>query len=155
MTEQAIPVLRLNKPDLNGKKTFILDKEITIGRDKKNTIVILSPNVSRHHAKIYKTDKGYYMEDLQSHNGTLLNGRLARKELLQEGDLINIADVEMNFLLSSDTVPDESKVQMTDSQVGPIVSGKTEFVDLSELNKEQMEELRKQKPVRTNPWKES
>jgi pSer/pThr/pTyr-binding forkhead associated (FHA) protein len=151
MTEQTTPVLKLKVADLTGRNWYAVDKEITIGRDKKNTIVIPNRNVSRVHAKIYHAGKGYILEDLQSHNGTLLNGRLARKEMLQEGDLICIADLEITFsFVSSDLAAQDGKILMTESQVGAVVSGRTEFIDLSELNKDEMDVLRKEKPPRRN-----
>ncbi len=51
-----------------------LDKtEVTIGRDSGNDIYLKNPSVSREHAKIIKKGKIFYVEDLESTNGTYVN----------------------------------------------------------------------------------
>jgi pSer/pThr/pTyr-binding forkhead associated (FHA) protein len=50
------------------------DKDLTIGRDQSNDLVLDNPAVSRAHARIYKTQWPFYIEDLKSANGTFLNG---------------------------------------------------------------------------------
>jgi len=47
---------------------------ITIGRRKENTIVFTNPEVSSSHARIDKIGPDYILTDLQSTNGTLING---------------------------------------------------------------------------------
>ena len=60
--------------------------------------------VSRHHAKIFHSDQGYFLEDLQSRNGTFVNGKLVTTtQRLEEGDRIRICEVELTFHL--DTPP--------------------------------------------------
>jgi pSer/pThr/pTyr-binding forkhead associated (FHA) protein len=48
---------------------------ITLGRDKDNDIVLEDRLVSRHHAVIQKIGEEYFLEDLDSTNGTLVNGQ--------------------------------------------------------------------------------
>ena len=58
--------------------------------------------VSRRHAHIIKARNGYFISDLGSSNGTLVNGRrLApqRPRLLHNGDKITIGEVVIQFLL--------------------------------------------------------
>ena len=155
MPETKYAVLKIPMGDATGKKEFSILTELMIGRDAKNDIVIPNLNVSRKHAKVFKDESGcYWLEDLGSHNGTLLNGRLARKEKLQENDVILIADAELTFFGSS-TAPagaDDKKISQED--LGVIGCNSTSFIDLSELKKETMEDLRKKKPSITDHWKE-
>jgi pSer/pThr/pTyr-binding forkhead associated (FHA) protein len=51
-----------------------LTAQITIGRDKSNTIVLDDVLVSRFHAVIQKIKNAYFLKDLNSKNGTILNG---------------------------------------------------------------------------------
>lgn len=64
-----------------------IDREITIGRREENSVVIQEAYVSGHHAKVYSQNGRYVLQDLQSTNGTLLNG-----EKIQSRVYINIGD---------------------------------------------------------------
>jgi pSer/pThr/pTyr-binding forkhead associated (FHA) protein len=58
--------------------------------------------VSRRHAHIIRARNGYFISDLNSSNGTLVNGRLLpaeRPRLLRNGDKITIGEVVIQFLL--------------------------------------------------------
>lgn len=50
-----------------------LTAQMSIGRDATNDLVLGSSQISRHHAKIYVTDAGVVVEDLNSSNGTFIN----------------------------------------------------------------------------------
>jgi len=114
MGENKKALLVIKSGDASGNKRFIIEDVISIGRDDKNDIIVPNLNVSRCHAKIRKIDdEQYRIEDQGSHNGTLLNGRLARNEILQHGDVINIADVEIEFQFSDTLDAGENKPKMT------------------------------------------
>lgn len=71
-----------------------LNGETVIGRDSDCHVMIPDAFVSSRHARVYRSGSGYYVEDLGSTNGTLLNGRaLAMPERLQQGDLITVGRV--------------------------------------------------------------
>ena len=73
-------------------RTVELDKlEMIIGRDTSSDLVIDAPGVSRRHARIVRQGDGYFIEDLESSNGTFLNGkRLERYEELSPDDRIHL-----------------------------------------------------------------
>ena len=58
----------------SGKRVRISD-EMTIGRDKSNSIVIDDPLVSRVHCIIHRIRSSWYIEDAESTNGTWINGK--------------------------------------------------------------------------------
>lgn len=64
--------------------------EITIGRDPENDIQIDSLAVSRVHARIVKGSNSYLIEDLDSTNSTIVNGKKINKKYLMENDQITI-----------------------------------------------------------------
>ncbi|HLV32265.1 MAG TPA: transglycosylase SLT domain-containing protein [Chitinispirillaceae bacterium] len=71
-----------------GRKFFLPDGAISIGRDTQNTIVLcLDKSVSGHHAIIYKSPERILIEDLQSTNGTYINEeKIAAQKDLVTGD---------------------------------------------------------------------
>ncbi|HTX80300.1 MAG TPA: FHA domain-containing protein [Longilinea sp.] len=75
-------------------KEFPLEKsELVIGRDQGNDIVIVDPEVSRRHARVFQQGGGYVIEDLGSTNGTYVNGqRLTGPYVLRSGELINLGE---------------------------------------------------------------
>jgi putative nucleotidyltransferase with HDIG domain len=73
------------------------DLPFTIGRDKENKLCINNSSVSRFHSLLFKENGDYYLQDLDSTNGSFLNGKRVRKEKLTAGDQITIADVEILF----------------------------------------------------------
>ncbi len=78
--------------------SFILNKDaFCIGTDEDgNDGILKSPVVSRHHAKIYREESGYYIQDLNSTNGTYVNDKMLSyhdKQLLNRTDRIRFADV--------------------------------------------------------------
>lgn len=86
---------------------FLLgEKPITIGRTDENDIVIKNLGVSRRHALITKEGENYFLQDLESRNGTLLHDKLIdKKTMLDEGDEIGIGKHCLLFSLQEAEVP--------------------------------------------------
>lgn len=71
------------------------------GRSSTRDIVIDLPQVSRRHAEIIYHDEAYFASDLESSNGTLVNGERLRpgnKMALSHGDLLSFADDQVTLL---------------------------------------------------------
>jgi hypothetical protein len=76
----------------------LLDSAYTLGRAPDNAIAISDGSVSSHHARILRTAEGFILEDLQSRNGTFVNGeQVTDKRLLTDGDLIRLGKIIMTF----------------------------------------------------------
>lgn len=73
------------------------NSEFTIGRDANNNYKIDLPIVSRYHFKISFDSGIYTLTDLQSSNGTFVNGQKTNLTVLKHGDVINIGDVNLTF----------------------------------------------------------
>jgi ABC-type multidrug transport system ATPase subunit/ABC-type transport system involved in multi-copper enzyme maturation permease subunit len=65
-------------------------KVLRIGRAPDNDIVISDLSVSRNHAELRRTASGYQIADLDSHNGTFVNGQQIGSAPLTEGDIVGI-----------------------------------------------------------------
>ena len=86
-------------------KTIESDKnEIIIGRNAANDIAIENLAVSKQHARIVKQDEAYYIEDLNSTNGTYLNKIRITKKDLNNNDIIIIGkhSLEIHFVKKGD-----------------------------------------------------
>lgn len=86
--------------DDEGHTTVVplLRDEITIGRKEGNTIRLTERNVSRHHARLFRRNGSYIVEDLGSYNGITINGeRLDGKAELTSGDQLGIGDYALAF----------------------------------------------------------
>jgi type II secretory pathway predicted ATPase ExeA len=65
-----------------------LSQRTLIGRSEYNDVCLASPYLSRHHAVIVGTPEGYYLVDLNSVNGVLLNGQRVERTLLCDEDVL-------------------------------------------------------------------
>lgn len=78
---------------------YALDKEVmTIGRKDDNDIRIDNLAVSGHHAKLLTIFGDSFLEDLNSTNGTFVNGRSIDKHALKNGDVITIGKHELRYI---------------------------------------------------------
>lgn len=85
-----------------GKTVPIGEDEASIGRETDNTLVLLDPLVSRHHAAVRRKGENYEIEDLGSANGVLIDdARISGPHVLREGDRVRLGDSELLFTLAS------------------------------------------------------
>jgi adenylate cyclase len=81
----------------------IINREIgkdllPIGRAEENEIVLADHTASRRHARIRRTQDGFFLEDLGSHNGTFVNDERVTRRLLKHNDLVKIGTSTITFL---------------------------------------------------------
>ena len=81
----------------NGKQHEIEKRRIVIGRSKDADIQVEDPNVSRRHAEVRQEGAAYWVVDLDSTNGTEINGRRLKRAKLQPGDTITVGSTELVF----------------------------------------------------------
>ena len=104
------PVLIAQTGKLGGSRWVLDSDELIVGRGSDCRVVVPDRQVSRHHAVIRRTERGFELEDLNSKNGTHLNGIAIRESvLLQDGDVIQIAlALKLFFVGTESTIPLES-----------------------------------------------
>src|SRR3974390_3144302 len=82
---------------------YNMNKErYTIGRLPDNDIRIDNPAVSGHHSLIINILNDSFLEDLNSTNGTYVNGKLIKKHAMQHGDVITVGHHQLRFVDSQD-----------------------------------------------------
>jgi predicted component of type VI protein secretion system len=100
-------------------KVYSLEKsEISIGREVGSDVFINDVEVSRQHARLTSQGDNYALEDLNSTNGTFVNGqRLSEPRLLQPNDTIILGE---NVSLTFETVPfDPNATQVSSTSTEP------------------------------------
>lgn len=81
-------------------------RNLTAGRDTGNLIQLIDREVSRRHCLIRKTSDGYRIVDMNSANGTYVNGDLVREMNLVFGDTIKVGGTYLQLIESMADVPD-------------------------------------------------
>ncbi len=101
-------MLIIENGQMAGQRWLIDSDCVIIGREADAAHLLLPERqVSRKHAKIERTPNGFVLTDLESKNGTYLNGKQVREpQVLQDGDEIQIAlCVKIAFVGSDATAP--------------------------------------------------
>ena len=96
--------------------TFALPNgEIHIGRDPSNLLSISDPSLSRRHCALSRESDGYKIRDLDSRNGTSVNGVAVKEARLSHGDQISVGDSIFLLLLHEEEEPTAGRVEYEDS----------------------------------------
>lgn len=123
-------VLSLNGKIL-GEHPLNMER-MTLGRLADNDIEVDNLAVSGHHALILTILNDSFIEDLNSTNGTFVNGKPIKKYALKDGDLITIGKHELKFI--NDAVSDESDFEKT-VIIRPSTTGEAGTVSVASVAK--------------------
>ncbi|MHC4939170.1 MAG: FHA domain-containing protein [Planctomycetota bacterium] len=102
---------------LNGGELRFAALPVTIGRDPDNDIPLDDNKLSRRHCRITRGAEGFFVEDLQSSNGTYVNGERADRHLLRLGDTVRIGFTE--FQVEWDPTMESSRRRNRKGKVDP------------------------------------
>jgi type II secretory pathway predicted ATPase ExeA/uncharacterized coiled-coil DUF342 family protein len=100
--EQSAGIITAFEVVRDGKIEQVMEiaegqSRIMIGRGEDNELRLNSKFVSGHHALIFCTEKGLYIEDLNSSNGTRVNSRTITRCDLRAGDIVMIGDFQIRL----------------------------------------------------------
>lgn len=103
--------LRICNGGFEGMDYDIVREETLIGRNPTTDITLLDEGISREHALIlWDSDTGEFtIEDLQSTNGTKVNGKRVRSAALSDGDEILVGHTRFQFFLGAGPAPPTRK----------------------------------------------
>src|ERR1700735_2753572 len=99
---------------LTGTVHPLIDGRLSIGRESSNQLCLIDPVVSRKHCTIEQAGDNFELNDLDSHNGTFVNGIPVRCKTINHGDSIRIGNSELVFLLHEGDLTPSPKVRLTD-----------------------------------------
>ena len=83
------------------KEVTLAKDRTTLGRRPYNDIVIDNLAISGEHAVLHMIGGDVYLEDLNSTNGTYVNGRAVKKQALEHNDVIEVGKYKIRFLVGS------------------------------------------------------
>ncbi len=84
-----------------GQQITLGEEDVTLGREVGNTVVVVSDQASRRHARIFVSGGAHVLVDLESTNGTFLNSKLVKEQTLRHGDVIRIASTVLKYVVES------------------------------------------------------
>lgn len=99
------PRLQVATGPLADSIYFLSEAEIRIGRDPANSLSISDLSLSRRHCLLSRDDDSYKLRDLESRNGTFVNGNVISEKRLNHGDQISVGESVLVFLLKEDSDP--------------------------------------------------
>jgi len=91
------------------------DGEATVGRDPANAVAIIDPSVSRKHCLLREEDGRFQIRDLDSRNGTSVNGVNIKEQWLRHGDEITTGDSVFLFLVEEEDRASSNRVEFDES----------------------------------------
>ena len=95
------PRLQVTAGPLADSTYFLTEAEIRIGRDPSNSLAISDLSLSRRHCLLGHRKDGY--RDLDSRNGTFVNGEAVSEQTLNHGDQVSVGDSVFVFLVKEET----------------------------------------------------
>jgi pSer/pThr/pTyr-binding forkhead associated (FHA) protein len=78
---------------------------VSCGREADNALPVSDTRISRRHFQVAWERDGYWLEDLQSSNGTYLNGQRTQRARLAGGDVIQAGGLSLEFQLAGQAAP--------------------------------------------------
>lgn len=104
---------------IENKKTVssfdLSEGEIVVGRDAECEIHLDDEAISRRHVRIFTLMGDAFLEDLESSNGTYVNGRLTKKSVLNDDDVIQIGKRELLFSQPAESLSSQHNADNLDA----------------------------------------
>lgn len=107
-----MPKLIYKDPDTGSQVVVEINDEmpeVTVGRNPGNIIRINNPSVSRRHTKFVYENHQVTLHDLNSSNGTYVNGMRIQQQVLEDGDLVRVGEFPLDFV--DDVEPADTQVE--------------------------------------------
>jgi len=111
------PLLEVIAGPLKGEVFPLAEDGVSIGREPANQVSILDSSVSRRHCWLGKQGEQFRIRDLESRNGTFVNGLPVTERALEDGDQIKIGSSLFLFLASGDELEASNAVEFRDTDL--------------------------------------
>jgi transcriptional regulator with GAF, ATPase, and Fis domain len=95
-SSQLIPFVGVVLSGVHKGTTKLIGGRLTIGKAADNDLVLTDDTVSRHHCELLRAPDGIHVRDLDSTNGTKIDGTRVREAVLQPGSTLKVGEVEIS-----------------------------------------------------------
>lgn len=118
-----MPKLLLKHKEKLMREIPFANNSMIIGREKECDIMISDMGISREHARVFSDGENFFVEDLNSANGTLVNGQpLSSKYLLQDKDVIQLENHSLQLLVYEE-VRSQTSLSHSGSHISSPITG--------------------------------
>lgn len=100
---------------MTGRTHDLKAEKTTVGRVEDNSFQIAEPSVSSHHAEVLLRGNDVIVRDLNSTNGTFINGEKITESPIKPGQILRLGQIEMR--LETDSPPASSKKPLDQTMV--------------------------------------
>lgn len=107
-------------PD-KGKKYSLVKTSTKVGKKENNDFIVIDTTVSRNHIEIEYTSDSFLLRDLESTNGTYVNGTRVKESYLVPGDRIRLGNTTLEFVAFEEKV----KIEPSDKEIFGAMVGKS------------------------------
>ena len=101
---------------LQGNVFALPQSEVSVGRESTNQLSISDGTLSRRHCVFVPNNGGFQVRDLNSRNGTLVNGVPVDEKQLEHGDQIWVGESAFVYLVDEEENPERSVVEFTETK---------------------------------------
>ena len=108
------PRLMALSGSLRGTVQQLIDEQTSMGREESNSFHLTDPAVSRRHCTIRRVGGHFELADLDSHNGTYVNGIPIKCKTVDHADRIRVGNSEFLFLVNEGEGDDTSSPRLSD-----------------------------------------
>ena len=108
-----MPKLVLLSAGMTGRSHELKVDKTTIGRVEDNTFPIAEPSISSHHCEVLLRGSEVLVRDLNSTNGTFINGEKVTEKVLVPGQILRLGQIEMRLETDAPPAPAKKAVDHT------------------------------------------
>ena len=98
---------------MTGRTQELKAEKTTIGRVEDNTFQIAEPSVSSHHCEVLLRGKDVVVRDLNSTNGSYINGEKITESVLKPGQILRLGQIEMRLETDTPAAPAKKQIDQT------------------------------------------
>lgn len=124
-----MPKLVVLSEGFTGRSCELKMDKVTIGRVEDNAFQIPEPSVSSHHCEIFLRGKDVVIKDLDSTNGTYIDGDKVTEAILKYGQVLRLGQVELRLDDGTGATPTAAAAAPTKKKVEAVTTG----IKLNEL----------------------
>jgi hypothetical protein len=117
--DEQSPRLVVSNGGENAAEIALDRPRLVLGRDEACDITLDSAYLRRYHSLFMETPAGWLLIDLNSTNGSFVNGRRIREQVLRDGDLIAIGQYQLRFIWTAGIGREPAELTGDDTVVSP------------------------------------